>query len=121
MVQRFAEIGGLSVLTSLLILVGLVAITVELCRVVADGYRLLRARRRRRAVARDLEDAHLSVTPSTLTVPDRRRPDVVRPEVPALRPGEPRDPGAAKVLAFRVQLEKRGYYVDELQIQRRLN
>ncbi len=114
MVQRFAEIGGLAVLVAILVLVGLVALGVEL-------YRYVARRVRHRAVARELAQAHLSVAPSTLTVSDRRRPDVVRAEVPALRTGEPRDPGAAKVLAFKIQLEKRGAYVSELGIEKRIN
>jgi hypothetical protein len=114
MVQRFAEIGGLAVLVGLLIVVGAIALSVETGRLVRRAWR-------RRAVARELARPDLSVAPSTLTVSDRRPPAVVRPEVPALRAGEPRDPTAAKVLAFRLALARKGYYVDELQIRKRIN
>jgi hypothetical protein len=114
LVQRFTDVGGLAVLVAGLILVGLVALGVELVQGVIRW-------RRHRAVARELATAHLSVAPSSLAVSDRRRPPLVRAEVPALRPGEPGDPGAAKVLAFRIALEKRGCYVHELGIQKRLN
>lgn len=116
MVQWLVDYGGFTVLTAVLIVVGLVAVGVEAVRLVREIARW----RRHRAVARELQDAHLSVTPSTLTVPDRRRPDVAAAEVPAVRNGEPRDPRAAKVLAFRLELERKGYYVDELQIRKRI-
>lgn len=112
MVQRLVDLGGLAVLVAILIVVGAIALSVEVGRLVRRTWR-------HRAVARELARPDLSVVPSTLAISDRRRPDVVRAEVPALRAGEPRDPAAAQVLAFRIALARKGYYVDELQIRKR--
>lgn len=104
----------------------LLALMLILCVVAAIAlvtvtWKEVRRAYRRRQLARELAAVSVSPVSPSPPFPDRRRPNLVRPEVQPLRPGEPWDPGAARVLAFRQELERDGKFVHEISIQRRLD
>lgn len=81
----------------------------------------IRRVRRRAAVGRELRQVEVQSLTRPGPFPRERRSDMARTGVPSLRAKEPRDPGAARVLAFHDELARRGYYVHEMSLQRRLN
>lgn len=100
-----------------IVFLGLVATIVALSVVLAREVRRIRRHHR---VARELDGPRLqSVAPARSSA--RHRSDMVRSPLPSVRSREPRDPGAARIIAFHDELAHRGCYVHELSIQRRLN
>jgi hypothetical protein len=104
----------ISLLLGALVTLVAIALLLEVGKVVRRGVR-------RRALRRELASTPLPPLPPLRAVSDRRRSGVGGVEVQPLRPGESRDPPAAKVLAFTERLHRRGRYIDELQIDLRID
>lgn len=92
-----------------------------LCALSVLALKGLRRAYRHHQVAHELSAMDVRSVSPRRSLPDRRRSPLVRVAVSHVRPGEPGDPGAARILQFHEELARRGCYVDELSIARRLN
>lgn len=110
----FWEVCMLLVLTLALALLGAIVLAIEVGKVVRRAVRYSRVRH-------ELSRGTMSPVSSAASLSNCGRSALARPEVRALRPGESRDPPAARVLAFTERLEAEGRYIHELGIDRRMH